>query len=89
MNGPTLALYSSPTCGYCARVRRTMDRLGMQIEIRDVAAEPRHRAELFAGGGKTQVPCLRIEEPSGEVRWLYESADICRYLEDLASPSRG
>jgi len=32
------------------------------------------------GGGKTQVPCLRIEQAGGEVEWMYESDDIIRYL---------
>ena len=39
-----------------------------------------NNADLIAGGGKSQVPCLRIETGSGDVRWLYESIDIVRYL---------
>jgi len=27
------------------------------------------------------VPCLRIEKADGAVEWMYESADINRYLE--------
>ncbi len=84
MSGPRLALYNSDTCWFCARVRQTMDRLGMAIEIRDATGNPQHREALLKGGGKTQVPCLRIEEDGGAVRWLYESADICRYLEELS-----
>lgn len=41
---------------------------------------PEHNAELIAGGGKSQVPCLRIENQAGEASWLYESIDIIRYL---------
>ncbi len=40
----------------------------------------RNNADLIAGGGKSQVPCLRIETENGDVRWLYESIDIVRYL---------
>ena len=40
----------------------------------------RNNTDLIAGGGKNQVPCLRIETGSGDVRWLYESIDIVRYL---------
>ena len=29
------------------------------------------KAELIAGGGKKQVPCLRIEDTGG-TRWMYE-----------------
>lgn len=35
---------------------------------------------LMQGGGKTQVPCLRIEQADGSVEWMYESDDIIRYL---------
>lgn len=85
MDKPKLALYNSASCWYCARVRQTIDKLGIPVDIRDAAGDPRHRADLVAGGGKTQVPCLRIENAAGEVRWMYESADICRYLEQLAA----
>ncbi len=49
--------------------------------------EGARRKELINGGGKGQVPCLRIEDSSGEVTWLYESDDILRYIEknNLAS----
>lgn len=39
-----------------------------------------NNTDLITGGGKSQVPCLRIETGSGDVRWLYESIDIVRYL---------
>ena len=35
----------------------------------------------MVGGGKRQVPCLRIEATPGEVQWLYESMDIIAYLQ--------
>lgn len=39
-----------------------------------------HAKALMQGGGKTQVPCLRIEQADGKVEWMYESDDIIRYL---------
>lgn len=83
MTQPTLALYNSDACWFCARVRQTIQQLGLDIEIRDAVGNSVHREALRSGGGKTQVPCLRIEDEQGRVRWLYESADICRYLEGL------
>ena len=83
MSQTKLALYNSDACWFCARVRQTIDKLGLEIEIRDAAGDAGHRAELVRGGGKFQVPCLRIEDAQGAVRWMYESADICRYLESL------
>jgi hypothetical protein len=35
------------------------------------------------------VPCLRIEQPGGGVRWMHESADIIRYLETEVAHARG
>jgi glutathione S-transferase len=75
-----LALYYSESCWFCARVRQVTRELGLELELRDVDREAGRRAELIAGGGKGQVPCLRIEDPSGAVRWMYESADIGEYL---------
>jgi len=39
-----------------------------------------HRDNLIDGGGKSQVPCLRIESEDGAVQWMYESRDIINYL---------
>ena len=35
--------------------------------------------ELLEGGGKTSVPCLRIQRGT-QVQWLYESLGIIEYL---------
>ncbi|SHJ87734.1 glutaredoxin family protein [Halomonas caseinilytica] len=75
----SLALYQFWSCPYCVRVRRELTRLALTIEIRDIRLDPEHRRALLEGGGKAQVPCLRIEE-GGETRWLYESSDIIGYL---------
>ncbi len=53
---------------------------GLKIPLKDILFEPANSADLIAGGGKNQVPCLRIKNEDGEVRWLYESIDIVRYL---------
>lgn len=83
MTQTKLALYNSDSCWFCARVRQAIQQLGLEIEIRDAAGNAVRRAELVEGGGKYQVPCLRIEDAQGQVRWMYESADICHYLETL------
>ncbi len=53
------------------------------IEERDVD-EAKNLLELRKGGGKSQVPCLRIEHESEKgkvsVQWLYESEDIIAYI---------
>ena len=74
-----LALYHFPYCGHCLRVRRTIWRLNLQIELRNAASEARWSTELRAGGGKIQVPCLQIRY-ADYTEWLYESEDIISYL---------
>lgn len=76
-----LALYHFPTCPFCIKVRRTMRRLSLDIELRDARNDPTHRAALIAGGGKPQVPCLRVEANDGTHTWLYESDAINAWLE--------
>ena len=75
-----LALYQYRTCPFCIKVRRTLRALALNIELRDAQHDPGHRQALEAGGGKVQVPCLRIEEGDGSVTWLYESDAINQYL---------
>jgi glutathione S-transferase len=73
-------LYYFSTCPYCIFVRLALLWWGLKIPLRETIFNPGNNADLIAGGGKSQVPCLRIETETGEVRWLYESIDIVRYL---------
>ena len=75
-----LALYQFYACPFCVKTRRVLHRLNVPVEIRDAQQDPQHRATLEAGGGKVQVPCLRIDE-GGETRWVYESNAIIAHLE--------
>lgn len=49
------------------------------VELRSTS-DSEHAQALMQGGGKTQVPCLRIEQADGNVEWMYESNDIIEYL---------
>ncbi len=75
-----LSLYHFYACPFCVRTRRALHKLNIQIENRDINKNPEFRKELQEGGGKVQVPCLRIEE-NNNTRWLYESKDIVSFLE--------
>ena len=77
-----LALYQFTTCPFCIKVRREMKRLSLNIELRDAQRDPDHRAALVKGGGEAKVPCLRITDDAGNDTWMYESADIIRYLQE-------
>ena len=76
-----LSLYQFHSCPFCVKTRRAIHRLNLQIPLRDIRKSPEYRQEMLEGGGRTMVPCLRIEE-QGETRWMYESNDIIRYLEE-------
>ncbi len=72
----TLVLYQYASCPYCRRVLRALDRLGLEVELRDTLADPTVRKELLDATGRTTVPCLFIDgEP------LFESLDIIAWLE--------
>ena len=79
----TLILYHSDTCPYCTLVRTAIKRLGIDVELREVFANPESRDELVQARGRATVPVLRIISPDGEERWMPESRDIVRYLETL------
>lgn len=76
-----LILYHFEACPYCARVRRAIERLGIDVELRDVREEARYRDELIDARGRATVPVLRIISPQDEERWMPESRDIVNYLE--------
>jgi glutathione S-transferase len=75
-----LTLYHMEYCPYCLRVRDVMEEMGLEIQMKDTSLDPAARRELIAGGGMSQVPCLRMQHPDGSVQWMYESQDIIRYL---------
>ena len=77
-----LALYHLATCPFCIRVRSAIDHLGVDVELREIQDHPKFRDELIAVRGRPTVPVLRISAPGGEDRWMPESADIIRYLEE-------
>ena len=74
-------LFYFSTCPYCIKVRLALWWMGLHLPLREILFHPKNKAELIAGGGKKQVPCLRIENENGGVQWMYESGDIIRYLQ--------
>lgn len=80
----SFSLYHYRSCPFCAYTRSAMKHIDIEVEERDIARNPAYRAELIKGGGRAQVPCLRIES-NEEVRWLYESQEIVRFLQRHAA----
>jgi len=80
-----LVLYHSHTCPFCAIVRSAIDRLGIDVELREIFEDPRYRDQLVKARGRATVPVLLITSPDGEERWMPESQDIVRYLETVSN----
>jgi glutaredoxin len=83
-----LALYQFYACPFCVKTRRALHRLNVPVELRDAQNDAQHRQALQAGGGRVQVPCLRIDGADGVV-WMYESSAIIAYLDRTFGPERG
>lgn len=83
-----MALYQFKGCPFCVKVRRTVHKLNLPLEYRDAQNDQYHRTELKSGGGKIQVPCLRIDNGS-ETEWMYESDDIIEFLENKFGQDTG
>jgi len=75
-----LSLYQFYACPFCVKTRRVIHKLNVDIQMYDINKSPIHKDQLEVEGGKVKVPCLRIEE-GNDVRWLYESNEIIRFLQ--------
>jgi glutathione S-transferase len=97
-----LALYHYPSCPFCgitAEAIKNMEKgasdkqIVFKIDQRDILKQPEYRNELIKGGGKPQVPCLKIETGNGATHWLYESSAIIEFLQqryvDLTNKGKG
>ncbi|WP_206483519.1 glutaredoxin [Thalassotalea sp. G2M2-11] len=78
-----LSLYQLPACPFCVKVRRTMKRGGLNIELKNINKDQTLRQELIEQGGKRTVPCLKIVDEQAQVTWLYESSQINQYLQQF------
>jgi len=75
-----MSLYQFEACPFCVKVRRHIRRNALNIQLRDAKPDGAFKTELVNEGGKHKVPCLRIDNGEKGVKWLYESDDICAYL---------
>jgi len=76
-----MKLYHFKQCPFCVRTRRTIHRLGLNIETRDARNDPNWNQELINQGGRYQVPCLRIVKDDDSVEWMYQANTIIQYLD--------
>lgn len=76
-NNRKLILYHFESCPFCQKVRIFMKNNNIVLEEKDILLNSSYREELIKIGGKSQVPCLVINEKA-----LYESNDIIDWLEE-------
>ena len=80
-----LTLYDCQQRPFNNKIQRYIKHLNVAVTVKNLNRCHTYQKELLSGGGRAQVPCLRIETPSGS-RWLYESEDIIRYLNRKFAP---
>jgi|TARA_B100000965_G_scaffold362111_1_gene343927 glutaredoxin len=78
-------LFKTDLCGFCYRVRDFAEEKGISLTLRDTMTDMEAFRELLQGGGRSTVPCLKIQREK-EVIWMYESLDIIDYLNEQAIP---
>ncbi|MDD3374704.1 MAG: glutathione S-transferase N-terminal domain-containing protein [Candidatus Omnitrophica bacterium] len=77
-----LTLYYFQGCPFCGRVLAFIEEHGILLEKKDIHEIDEFKQELISIGGKSQVPCLVIDEKP-----MYESADIIEWLKKNVLPS--
>ena len=77
----SMKLYHFKQCPFCVKTRRTIHRLGLNIETRDARNVSQWNQELINHGGRYQVPCLRVVKNDNSVEWMYDANNIIQYLD--------
>ncbi len=72
-----LILYQFDECPYCQKVQRVIQELNLEVEMRNTRKNPKWREDLIAFNGKTQVPCLVVDNKP-----MLESDDIVAFLRE-------
>lgn len=70
-----MTLYYKRECPYCQKVLDHLKKLGKDIPKKDINQEPGTKDELIKMSGKSQVPCLMIDQKP-----LFESDAIITFL---------
>ncbi len=76
----TLILYTRDWCGYCERVKRAAQELGLTLEERNIWENPEWSSELADSQGRLTVPVLRHVAANQISEWISESRVIIQFL---------
>ena len=77
-------IYVRNYCGFCYKVMRAIDSLGVDVEVKNIWASEQDMLNLKNATGRTTVPVLRYWDEDGNENWLPESNDIIEYLRAAA-----
>lgn len=77
----TVTLYTGEYCGYCRRVKKELDRLG--LDYRAVDADDDGRETVMRLSGQRAIPILTIEDDV-----LVDSSHIIRELRERYDQGR-
>ncbi|OED36171.1 glutaredoxin [PVC group bacterium (ex Bugula neritina AB1)] len=69
-------LYTLEECRFCHKVLDYLKEKNISVTVKDINKDQESREHLMAIGGKTQVPCLILDDKP-----LYESLDIIDWFE--------
>ncbi|WP_336342941.1 glutathione S-transferase N-terminal domain-containing protein [Halalkalicoccus ordinarius] len=75
-----IQFYELDGCPFCAKVRTTLDDLGVEYETHSVPSSHGKRTEVEEISGQTEVPM--IVDPDNGVEGMHESDDIVEYLNE-------
>jgi glutaredoxin 3 len=75
-----IQFYALDGCPFCAKVRTTLDDLGVEYETHSVPSSHAERTEVEEISGQTEVPM--IVDPDNGVEGMHESDDIVEYLNE-------
>ena len=75
-----IQFYELDGCPFCAKVRTTLDDLGVEYESHSVPRSHSERTEVEEISGQTEVPM--IVDPDNGVEGIHESDDIVEYLNE-------
>ena len=78
-------IYVRNYCGYCYKVVHAIKTLKLEIDIKNIWADPDSKNDLVSATGSSRVPVLRYKDEQGCDIWLPESDDIITHLSKLAA----
>ncbi|HEV3232186.1 MAG TPA: Uxx-star family glutaredoxin-like (seleno)protein [Candidatus Dormibacteraeota bacterium] len=74
---PEVAIYSTPTCQYCAQAKRWFREHGVQYSEFDVSRDPNRASEMYRLTGQGSVPVIRV---GGQVMVGFDPLQLARLL---------